>query len=61
LTSEYYGIVLRKDNLELKRKIDASLTELLENGTVQKLHDKWDLGEFAVVPLPAIKSGASVQ
>ena len=50
LTSEYYGIVLRKDNLELKRKIDASLTELLENGTVQKLHDKWNLGEFAVVP-----------
>jgi len=52
LTSEYYGIVLRKENLELKQKIDASLTKLLENGTVQKIHDKWNLGEFAVVPLP---------
>ena len=50
LTSENYGIALRKGNLELKQKIDASLTELLKNGTVQKLHDKWNLGEFAAVP-----------
>lgn len=51
LTSEFYGIVLRKEGLDLKHKIDASLRELLENGTVQKLHDKWNLGTFAVVPL----------
>ncbi len=50
LTSEYYGIVLRKDDVELQRKIDASLTALLKNGTVQKLHDKWKLGSFAAVP-----------
>jgi polar amino acid transport system substrate-binding protein len=54
MTSENYGIVLRKDDLQLKQKIDASLTTLLNNGTVQKLHDKWKLGEFAVVPLPKI-------
>jgi ABC-type amino acid transport substrate-binding protein len=52
MTSEFYGIVLRKGNLELKRKIDASLTELLSNGSVQKLHEKWNLGEFSIVPLP---------
>ena len=52
LTSEYYGIVLRKDDIELKQKIDAGLTALLKNGTVQKLHDKWNLGDFAGVPLP---------
>ncbi|MBC8286671.1 MAG: transporter substrate-binding domain-containing protein [Nitrospinae bacterium] len=52
MTSESYGIVLRKSDLELKRKIDASLTETLKNGTVQKLHDKWNLGEFAAVPMP---------
>ena len=53
MTSEYYGIVLGKENLELKQNIDASLTELLKNGSVQKLHDKWNLGKFAVVPPPA--------
>ena len=52
MTSEYYGIVLRKENLGLKQKIDASLKELLKNGTVQKLHGKWNLGNFAVVPMP---------
>jgi ABC-type amino acid transport substrate-binding protein len=43
---------LRKDDIELKQKIDAGLTALLKNGTVQKLHDKWNLGDFAGVPLP---------
>ena len=52
MTSELYGIVLNKENVELKRKVDASLKELLENGTVQKLHKKWNLGDFSVVPLP---------
>ena len=52
MNSEFYGIVLRKDDFDLKQKIDASLTALLKNGTIQKLHDKWNLGKFAVVPLP---------
>jgi len=52
MTSEFYGIVLRKDDFDLKQKIDASLTVFLKNGTIQKLHDKWNLGKFAVVPLP---------
>lgn len=52
MTSEFYGIVLRKMDLELKENIDASLTELLLNGTVQRLHGKWGLGDFSVVPLP---------
>lgn len=52
MTSENYGIVLRKENLKLKQKIDASLKGLLKNGTVQKLHGKWNLGDFAVVPVP---------
>jgi len=52
MTSEFYGIVLRKDDFDLKQKIDASLTVLLKNGTIQKLHDKWNLGKFAVVPPP---------
>ena len=50
MTSEFYGIVLRKENKELKDKIDASLTRLLQNGTISRLHKKWELGEFATVP-----------
>ena len=35
---------------ELKDKVDTSLARLLKNGTILKLHQKWELGEFAVVP-----------
>jgi glutamine transport system substrate-binding protein len=52
MTSEFYGIVLRKENLKLKLKINKSLTELLENGKVHKLHIKSNLGEFSIVPRP---------
>ncbi len=52
MTSELYGIVLNKEDIELKREIDASLKELLQNGMVQKLHKKWNLGDFSVVPVP---------
>lgn len=50
MTSEFYGIAMKKENLELKEKIDASLMALLKDGTVKKLHEKWSLGDFAVVP-----------
>ena len=50
MTSEFYGIVLRKEDKELKDKIDGSLTRLLKNGTINRLHKKWELGEFATVP-----------
>lgn len=52
MTSEFYGIVLQKEDEQLKNKIDASLTRLLKNGTVSRLHQKWELGEFATVPNP---------
>ncbi len=52
MTSELYGIVLNKENIDLKQKINASLKELLQNGRVQKLHKKWKLGDFSVVPVP---------
>lgn len=51
MTSEFYGIVMRKDDKKLKDKIDGSLTRLLKNGAVQKLHQKWELGEFATIPM----------
>ncbi len=50
MTSEFYGIVIRKEDKQLKSKINASLARLLQNGTIDKLHQKWELGEFAMVP-----------
>lgn len=50
MTSESYGIVIRKENKLLKSKIDASLKRLLKNGKISELHQKWQLGEFATVP-----------
>ena len=52
MTSEFYGIVIRKEDKQLKTKIDESLTRLLQNGTINKLHQKWQLGKFAMVPNP---------
>ncbi|MBT5469653.1 MAG: transporter substrate-binding domain-containing protein [Nitrospina sp.] len=51
MTSEFYGIVIRKEDKQLKSKIDASLNRLLKNGTISRLHQKWELGEFATVPV----------
>ena len=53
MTSEFYGIVIRKEDKELKDKVDASLKRLLKNGVIKKLHQKWELGEFAAVPKPS--------
>jgi polar amino acid transport system substrate-binding protein len=50
LMSEEYGIVFNKDDLKLKNKINNALAELIKNGTVQKIRDKWELGEFAEIP-----------
>jgi polar amino acid transport system substrate-binding protein len=50
LTEEYYGMVFRKGDQELLGKVNAALKNLLADGTVQKLHTKWDLGNSSVVP-----------
>lgn len=52
LTDEYYGIAVHKDNPALKEALDKALKTLLANGTVQKLHEQWDLGQAAVLPSP---------
>lgn len=50
LTEEYYGIVVHKENPELLKKINAALKQLLADGTIKRLHEKWDLGQAASVP-----------
>jgi polar amino acid transport system substrate-binding protein len=43
LTVEEYGIAIDKNNAELKEKVDAALAELVKDGTVDKLLEKYDL------------------
>ena len=50
LTNEYYGIAVRKNNPALVKTLDKALKTLLANGTVTQLHQKWELGQAAVIP-----------
>ena len=50
MTNEHYAIVIHKEDTELKTKINSALEKLLKNGTVSRLHSKWDLGQAAQVP-----------
>lgn len=40
-TGEQYGIVISKDNPELKKAVDQALAELESDGTIAKLQEKW--------------------
>jgi polar amino acid transport system substrate-binding protein len=40
-TNDYYGVVLRKDGLELKKKVDDALSVLRVNGMLTDLKQKW--------------------
>ncbi len=50
MTNEHYAIVFHKEDVELKIQINAALEKALKNGTVSRLHRKWDLGQAAQVP-----------
>ncbi len=52
LTNEYYGIAVRKDNPALLKALNKALKTLLTNGTVERLHQQWDLGQAAIIPAP---------
>lgn len=41
LTSESYGIALKKDNTELAAKINAAIQKLKENGQYNEIYKKW--------------------
>ena len=55
LTNEYYGIAVRQDNPDLRKALDKALKTLLTNGTVERLHQQWDLGQAAIIPAPGEK------
>ncbi len=50
LTNEFYGIVLRKGESKLLAQVNLALKELIADGTVDRLHKKWELGQAAQVP-----------
>ena len=50
LTEEYYGIILGRDNPQLKTQLDDAIRSLIKDGTVTQLHAKWELGKAAAVP-----------
>jgi ABC-type amino acid transport substrate-binding protein len=50
LSDEFYAVVLRKDETKLMAKVNSALKELIDDGTVAQLHEKWDLGQAAQVP-----------
>jgi len=40
-TTEYYGIAFRKEDTELKEKINEALAELKQDGTYDEIYAKW--------------------
>ena len=50
MTNEHYAIVLHKEDTELLTQINSALQKILKDGTVARLHKKWDLGQAAQVP-----------
>lgn len=45
LTTEAYGIAVKKGNKELLEKIDKALKELEEEGKIKELFEKWNIDQ----------------
>ena len=43
LSVEPYGIMLRKDDTEFKKVVDAAMTNIYKSGEINKIYDKWFL------------------
>ncbi|MBI2500425.1 MAG: ABC transporter permease subunit [Deltaproteobacteria bacterium] len=39
----YYGVAIRKEDVELKTEIDRIIEKLLKNGTLQGIYEKWGI------------------
>lgn len=49
-TTEDYGIAIQKDDTELIEAINAGLAQIKEDGTMEKLLEKWNLQDVARLP-----------
>ena len=50
MTNEHYAIVLHKEDTVLLTQVNSALQKILKDGTLARLHKKWDLGQAAQVP-----------
>ncbi|MEN9986905.1 MAG: hypothetical protein RI925_2407, partial [Pseudomonadota bacterium] len=41
LSTEPYGIMLRKDDPQFKALVDKTLTDLMKSGEINKIYAKW--------------------
>ncbi len=41
LTDEYYGIVMRKDDLELQKAVNVAITSIRQRGVLDTIKQKW--------------------
>jgi glutamate/aspartate transport system substrate-binding protein len=41
LSVEPYGIMLRKDDTDFKKVVDAAMTQIYKSGEINKIYDKW--------------------
>ena len=47
LSNEFYAVVLRKNENKLMSKINSAIKSLIADGTLARLHKKWELGQAA--------------
>ena len=59
VSSEKYAVGFKKGNTELRDKVQASLNEMVADGTLDKIADKWGLTESICLGKES-KSGAKV-
>ncbi|MEA5040698.1 MAG: amino acid ABC transporter substrate-binding protein [Clostridiaceae bacterium] len=46
LSSEQYGVGFKKDNTELRDTVQATLLEMVKDGTFAKIAEKWELSDM---------------
>jgi len=49
LSSEFYAVVLRKNENILLTRINSAIKNLISDGTLEQLHKKWELGQAAQI------------
>ena len=49
LAPEQYGIAFKKDNTELRDKVQAALNEMAADGTVAKISEKWFGSDISII------------
>ncbi|MDY6396262.1 MAG: transporter substrate-binding domain-containing protein, partial [Treponema sp.] len=49
LAPEQYGIAFKKDNTELRDKVQKTLEEMAADGTVAKISEKWFGSDISII------------